>query len=273
MMKKIIILIFIFVIFFAACKQTEDKSNIVIASVGNKKLYINDIKQNIPNNMTSEDSTFFVNEYIYKWKLDNLLYAKALKNIDDTIEIVKEINNYRKQLYIHNYLEDIYEKEVNFTVTFEEIENYYKNHIDNYILTATFIKAHYFRMSSKIATYYNVIDKLKATALDNTEDLENFCIGTNRNIYFIREWQNFDDFLLSLKCKHKISDEELQNNNILDLVVGDYRYIIKIDDFKLKKDLAPLDMFEDDIAKIIINNRKNDKYIEIKNKLMENNVK
>ena len=169
-------------------------------------------------------------------------------------------------------MEQLIGKEIDLKVDSVEIVNYYNTHLNDYFLRSSVVKAHYFVISSNIATYYNVVDKLRQSKLEDVEELRQYCSGTERQVFFLDKWTDFKDFLVSINYKSNISDDQLTINNIIDIISGDKRYIIKVDNVCLKTSIAPLELLQNDIVQIIINNRKKEKFAEIKNKIINDNV-
>ncbi|MDR2835945.1 MAG: hypothetical protein LBV69_07115 [Bacteroidales bacterium] len=271
-MKKTISFCCLILILIISCTQKKTLDPNIIAFVQGDNLYRSDIVKILPNNLTKEDSIRIVENFVNNWKFDRLIYEKALKNIGDTTEIYEAIKDYRRQLYVQYYLKELIEKEINVDVDSSEILNYYQSHLNDYILNNSFVKAHYLIMSSKITSYFNVVEKITNSGLDDEESLQKFCIGTNRTVHFLKEWTDINDFLVSIQCPNNISETELPYTKVFEFIVKDKRYIVKIDDFILKGQAASIDFINNEIAQIIINERKKSKYIEIKNNLLELNV-
>jgi hypothetical protein len=271
--NNIYLIAFVLLMLVPACVKKEEINKNIIAQIDDECLYNTDLIRILPDAISHEDSALFVENYINEWCFERLIYKEAQKNIDDTTELSVKINDYRRQLYVHYYLEQLLNAEIKLSVDSVEIANYYSTHLNNYVLPATFIKAHYIVIGANIATYYNVIEKLKSTTLDDVQELEKYCSGTERKPFFIEKWTNFNDFLTAINYQSKIADEEIRKNNIIDIVVKDKRYIIKIDNIVPKASIAPLELIYDDIIQIIINNRKKEKFAKIKNKIINDNVK
>ncbi len=48
----------------------------------------------------------------------------------------------------------------------------------------------------------DVIEKLRSTDLDDEEMLKDYCIGTTRKVYFVKDWTDLHQFLRSIKYYH-----------------------------------------------------------------------
>ncbi len=76
-----------------------------ILEVNGKFLYKDELEHIVPENISPEDSARLAETFIRKWVTDNLLYERAQKNVQNEAEIEKLVDEYRKSLTIHNYLQ------------------------------------------------------------------------------------------------------------------------------------------------------------------------
>lgn len=263
----LIIITLLLLFSFCACSYEEIEEKDALAQVYNSKLYIDDIVKFMPEDTTEEDSILFINDFIDDWINHHLLYVAAIQNLRDTTIIVKKIHDYRQQLYIHNYLRQYLEDNVDFTVDNEEIIDYYNNNLQDFVLNETFVKAHYLTMSALAGTYYLERNMVMETEAGDHDKLLNFCDGTGRRVYFHDEWIKFSDFLNKINYQETYNVERLKFESLIENVDFNLRYLAKINDYKLKGDHAPIEIIENDIVDIIINKRKRDLTEQIKTEL------
>ena len=74
-----------------------------VAEVGTDVLYLEDLKQAIPLGLSDADSTKLAQQYIRNWVEDVLFYQNAIRNIPDTKDIDRLVENYRRSLIEHEY--------------------------------------------------------------------------------------------------------------------------------------------------------------------------
>ncbi|MDR2009156.1 MAG: hypothetical protein LBQ22_01570 [Bacteroidales bacterium] len=274
MIKKIFISFFILLLLFVISCGKKDSlvvNDEIVASIGNEYLFRKDIIKLLPDNVTPEDSAVIINNYIEEWLVERLIYQEALQNLEDTAGISDKIKNYHRQLYTYYYIDQILNTD--YKITEEEINEYYQNNLEDYVLKSTCVKAHYLIMDANVSSYYDVLEKVWTSTLADEEALKDYCKGTNKKVYFIKEWMPIKEFFNLIHYTSQILDHELSYISVLDYVEGDKRFIVKIDDYILKGQSSPLDFVREDIIQIIINNRKRDKYIRMKNNLVEEAVK
>ena len=269
---KFCVITFVILFFASSCSNSNDSKqpndDNVLSKVENYYLYKSDILKLLPQNLDAEDSVKLVSEYITNWNIEKLLFIEAQKKLKDTSELVERINQYREQLYLYYYLEkEIYPK-INKTITDKTIEEYYKNNMSNFILTETYVKAFYFVIDADFYSYYDILEKIANSTLKDEQKLKDLCIGTNRKFCVQENWIPLRTFLESINYPSNITDNELPYIPYLDFVYKDKRYLLKFDSYQLKGSNTPLELLHSDIAQIILNNRKRDEYISLKNNLL-----
>lgn len=276
MVKKYYYLIFaifiVIIIYSCGKKKAEVGDANILAVANNDTLFVNDLMKVIPDFTNKEDSAAFVTEFIENWVEDKLVYAEAKKNLTDTAIIVKKLEDFRQQLYIHYYKENSLFKSVKTEVTQTEIEDYYNKHLKDYVLATSYLKAHYMTMDAKVTTYSDEWETMKRSKPDDVKMLKDYCIGTSRKVYFIEDWKEIRNFLDIVNYSGEISEAEIKNNMFLDYINGGLRYMVKIDEFSAVGDYLPLELAKPEIVQIIINSRKKDKLQQLKNELLKTGI-
>ncbi len=240
----------------------------VLAVYDGEKLYIQDVIKVFPKFENAEDSIAFVKDYVDSWLADKVLYSEAKKALTDTALIVSKINNYRQQLYVYYYKERVIFADIKTEVTKEEIEAYYNKHLTDYVLATSYVKAHYLTMDADVDTYSDEWEKLRNSNAVDKKALKDYCIGTSRKVYYIEEWTEIRNFLDIINYSGEFQESSLGGQNVLDYKNGDLRYLVKIDEYRTVGDYLPVEMAIPEITQIIINNRKEEKLVQVKKELM-----
>jgi hypothetical protein len=209
-----------------------------------------------------------VSEYVRAWVANKLLYAEARNELTDTTVIEQKIKLYREQLYTYYYTEKFIYNKVDYKLTEEEIEDYYNKHLQDYVLAKTYVKAHYMTMDAEVYTYYMERDKLFNSSIDDREELEDFCIGTGRKVFFNEDWIELGEFLDIVKSP-AIDPNELLFKTTFEHIYDKTRYLIKFDDYKTIGDYMPLEIAKPEIAEILVNKKKNEELLKKQNQLIE----
>ena len=275
MIYRLICILVIVGFFNISCKNNKEvkPTGIVVAQVNGEYLYQNDIVKILPKNISSEDSANYVSNYIHAWVGDRLLYYEARRVLTDTASIENKIKNYRQQLYIYYYCEKHIYSNVDYKLSEEEIQDYYNKHLQDYVLAKTYVKAHYMTMDAEVSTYYLERDRLFNSSIEDKNELQDFCVGTGRKVYFFEDWTELGEFLDVVKCLGVFDANELLFKSTLENISGNLRYLIKFDDYRTIGNYMPLEIARDKIAEILINKKKKEQYSQKQNQLIEQGIK
>ena len=241
-----------------SCKKHVEIADDVLAQVGVNKLMYSDLSKVLPEGISPEDSIEAAQLFIRSWIDDQLMFIEANKNLDDTLEIHQKVMQYRQELFVYYYTQEIFSEEVDTVVTAEEIETYYNTHLEDYLLTEPILKVHYMTMSSQVIGYWEERDMIRTTPLSDIHKLQEFCKGTGRKIVIIDKWIRLSELQNIISCLSTINDVSLQQNNFHECFNDDLRYLLLVDDYLNIGIQAPLELLSPVIKGVIINKRKND---------------
>jgi hypothetical protein len=270
-MKKIILFLVIISIVAISCKKsskTED-AEILVEAYGDV-LTRNQLNAAIPKNLSTKDSTAFAKMYIENWLAERLIFNFAKEKIKDTIEIHIKDEDYRRSLYGSKYEKDFIYSQVDEKVSVEEIEKYYNNHLNDYVLSNTYVKAFYLTMNADINVYYEVLNKVSTSGLKDKKALIEYCVGADREVFFFEEFIELREFLSIINYKGNFDDADLLSRNVLDFVVDKKRYIVKFDEYYIKGQVMPFELAKPLIYKKIINKRRETERTKFVSELMNN---
>ncbi len=244
-------------IFINSCQEIEYSDENILASIHGKSLNYEYVRDFMPEGLSQEDSLLFFENFITNWIIDELLYYKAKSELKDTFDIQLKIENYRKELYTYKYLnQNVYSK-INRYVSKDQLEEYYNNNLKDLVLKEAFIKAHYLVMPLN-ATYYRERNMILSTSPEDYEKLIEFCEGTNRRVYFVNGWTNFDNFLRSISYHDYYNPDRLRYERLIESIdeINELRYLVRINDYRLRGDNMPIELIEDNITEIVLNKRR-----------------
>ncbi len=120
----------------------------------------------------------------------------------------------------------------------------------------------------QITRYYEIFDKLRKSDLDSEQELGDYCDGPDKNVYFVKDWVELNDFLKLINFSGSLEPYELKYKNTLDYIRDTLHYLVKIDDYVVPGDLLPIELAKPQIIQIIMNKRRHDKYIQGKKELL-----
>ena len=255
-MKKYFTLI---VLFFYNCNLLENKPDQVLARVNDHYIYESDLQKALPENLSKEDSTLFSKNYINNWAKKNLLYEKALINLDDSkqSELNKLIESYKNDLFSFAYQEKIVKSSMDTIISDTSIVNYYNINKSNFKLNQEIVKARYLKINSENYNLKDVTKRFRSLKSNDLMFLDSISLQFSSYYFNDSIWINKDLFFSKFP---PVSDRLKQNivkNNLFYKIQDSLElYLIKINDYKNKNDIAPFDFIRPTIKQVLINKKK-----------------
>jgi hypothetical protein len=255
---RILLPIFLMALLFS-CKQgneAEAKEKIV-ATAGEEKLGLSEFKDLYFNTGTIKDSTYYSKKTIEQWATESLFYQEAVKKLDEEeMQVEKQVETYRRELINYIYQSRLIEANLDTVISPDEIEAYYNEHNDNFILKENIVKVDYIKVPLKAPG----IDKIKRILLGvkkDNEQLKNLCVQ-NAESFFLNDstWLYLDEIKKEIPSLREQPDFSMVNGRVLQFNDDSYYYYLKIKDVKVKNGLSPLNFERQNIKKFILNNRK-----------------
>lgn len=234
-------------------------AKIPVARAHDVFLYSEDLEGIAPAGMSVEDSADRVNRYINSWAKKQLLIKEAAKNIEfDEADIERKILDYRYSLMGYEYQSFYINKHLEKDVTDDQIDEYYENNIDNFILKQSIIRGKFVFLPIE-APKTEDINKLILTKEDeNLEKLNAYCLSFAIS-YQLNDsiWMNLNEIIKGTPWS-KIEDKEdlIKKTAYLQTYDSINNYHINIVDYKTSGEIAPKNFVNEQIRDIIINKRK-----------------
>lgn len=254
---------YIFLVLFAfSCENssTGDKENTtrVLAKAGDEDLHLDEFNDNFISTGVAKDSANNAKRSIENWATEALFYQEALTKLnDDEIQIERQVQDYKKSLVNYIYQTKIIEANLDTNISKQEIEAYYNDHRDNFILKENIIKVFYFKVPVKAPALDKMKRLVNSTAPKDVEQLKTLCLQNAEN-FFTNDstWLFLDDIKKEIPKLKDQPDFNLTAGKVVDFTDDQYYYHLKVKDIKVKNALSPVNFERQNIKKFIINNRK-----------------
>ena len=249
-------------------KQAAVTSEEPIAKAAEQYLYPSDLSGLMTDETTPEDSTDMVEPYINNWIQKQLLISKAREEIDfNEAELERKVLDYKYALMVHEYEKLKVNEQLSFEVTDEEINAYYEEKYENFLLKQNIVKCLFAKVPKDAPELNSFSRKIRKYNGKQMDDIRSFCYQF-ADKYSLEDstWINFDDIIQTTHLAgipNKI--QFLKSNKFVESSHEDFIYFLKILDYKISEDVSPLSFIKSDIKNIIINKRK----VTIKKKLKD----
>ena len=249
---------FFFILFFCftliSCKNNFNED--IVATAYGENLFLDDILREIPLNTV--DSSFFIKNFIDDWVSKRILLHHAKINLKiNQDEYDKKVNDYKNSLIIYNYEQQLVDQNLDTVITFDQIQNYYINNMENFVLSQNIFKGR-FIIVNKEAPKIDLLKKIyKSVNVKDKVILEDYCKQFAIN-YSLSDtvWQYYS----SLSNVFSSTEVSLRNHSFKNktniIQTEDNLYLIYIKDFKSKGDISPLSLEISKIRNVLLNKKK-----------------
>ena len=257
-MTKFATYILIFFVAVSCDYFKQDTQQTPIARVNESYLYQEDIKDIVPENATSQDSTIIVNNYITRWATQQLLIDQAKINLSQTKldNYQKLVDDYKSELYAEGYKNAIVAQQLDSTISENKLETFYTQNKNNFVLNDELIKVRYILLSKDFKTFNRVVEKFKRFNDSDREELENISIQFTKYNFNDSTWVKKDALLQTFPALKEKESELLKKSNFTQVQDSLGVYLVKIQDVLKTNDVAPLSYVSPTIEQIILNQRK-----------------
>jgi len=245
-----------------SCDQFYNvKQDAVVARAGNSYLYRSVLRDNITVFSSKTDSIIQSENYINNWARKQLLFDQAIINLD--IDAQKEmdelVNSYRSDLWSRNYKEFIVKSNIDTLISRHEVEAYYRENQNNFRLNEVMVNLRYIVLPSKNIDLLEIKNKLIRFQEEDIRFLDSLTFQFNS--YGLKDslWLSKRELIRTLPIINEDNFEDYLKKSQFFLVEDAFEvYLLFVNNYMLRNEVAPLVSIENTIRKIVFNKRKLD---------------
>ena len=237
------------------------KQDVVVARAGNSYLYRSELRDNITVFSSKTDSIIQSENYINNWARKQLLFDQAIINLD--IEAQKEmdelVNSYRSDLWSRSYKEFIVKSNIDTLISKTEIETYYRENQNNFRLNEAMVNLRYIALPSENIDLLEIKNKLIRFQEEDIRFLDSLTFQFNS--YGLKDslWLTKRELIRTLPIINENNFENYLKKSQFFLVEDAFEvYLLFVNNYMLRNEVAPLVFIENTIRKIVFNKRKLD---------------
>lgn len=256
--KSTISLLAVCLLLLTACHQ-QDSDSPLVAKVYDHELRQNDLSGLVGEGVDPEDSTAIVANYVDQWIRQMVILSKAEKNIN--VNFDRQLREYKNSLLTYAYEQQIISQLLDTVVTDDQISDYYDKHSDEFRLKNAIVKAVYVLTPRKSPA----ADKLKKIIgkgnFNETDVVELEATARRHGLagyYDADTWIPFYNLQSAIPITTYNENLYLKQNRTIQLTDDSTLYFVRILDYKVTDQQAPLETQTDIIRSIILNHRKVD---------------
>jgi len=272
-LKKIIIVV---LVFLASCSGFFKKhSERVVARVHDDYLYESDLNGVVPRGTPAKDSVTLTRNYIDSWIRQKLIVHQAEKNLTpEQMDFTQQLENYRNSLVIYEYENALVRQKLDTVISGEEISSYYEANQKDFLLKDNIVQLQYVKLPLKSRNVWNFRKLLLSDDPGDKSLLAGMC-EKDASDYFLddQNWILFNDLLKQIPIKTYNQEDFLKNHREVEYQDSMYIYLVRFRDFRIKDNISPLIMEQNNIREIILNKRKMELISKMQEDVYQNSVK
>ncbi len=231
-----------------------DNSKTPLVSIGNDVLYEEDLEQAMPIGLSSEDSALFAAQYMKNWAQDILFYRNAVRNISNTHDIDRLVENYRRSLIEHEYQRRLVEQKFISNISDDEIESFYNENMQLFKLEGALVKCLFLKVPSasrdlgRFRKLYTLMDDV------SFEEIEKLSIRNSARCEFRYDyWCGLNEIEVLLPQHDIPLEKRLVGAGHFEYSDSAFVYLLNVSEYIPKGGIAPLDNVSDRIRSLLVN--------------------
>ena len=246
--------------FLALCAcgaKTETPSQQILVSVYGQSLSAQVLNAAVPSGLSQADSALFADQYIRQWVNEQLLLSVAEKNVVHTQSIQKQVEDYRRNLLINDYIDELLQQRVSDVVSKERMLAFYEQHKGVFVLKQPIVRGIYLKLPADAPNLDELQQELTKIDEQTLEKIEKYSLQ-NALVYeyFLDRWVDFDEVLQSIPYEVVDANSFLNKNKTIEVTNHGFWYFLYIEDFVLAGGIEPYDYAERQIKQLILNDER-----------------
>jgi hypothetical protein len=242
-------------------KKGKETDNVrpAVARVDENYLYRDELEGIVPIGAPREDSLSRTEAYINSWIRKQLLIRQASRQIDiNKVEVERKLLDYRYSLIAYEYQTYYIKQNLDTVVVAQEIEQYYKEHIDNFVLKQNIVRATFLKIPQTAPRTKKINDLLFSTREKDHDELKSYCLSFAAAYHLADStWMQFDELVRAsplAELPNKV--QFLKRTPYYETSDETYLYFLKVEEYRISDNVSPLEFVRDEVTNIILNKRK-----------------
>ncbi len=240
--------------------------------MGDEFYYKSDLIDIFPSGLSEEDSVIFVKNRINNWAKEKLLFKKALVNLGDEKQgdLNQLIESYKNELFSYAYQEKIVKSAMDTFISEQSVREYYNTNKLNFKLNQEIINARYLKINSENYNLKDVVKRFRRFKQSDKIFLDSISLQFSSYYFNDSLWINKDVFFNKLpEINDRLKQNIVKNKLFYRLQDSLELYLINIEDYKLKNDIAPFDFIKSTLKQVLLNKKKLEFISKFENEIIE----
>ena len=238
-------------------EQISHKGKTPLLSIDDDFLYKEDVEHFVAANAPVDDSARLVGEYVQRWVEDALFYRMARRNVRDTKEVERLVDNYRRSLLLNIYQDKLVAQRLVREIPDAEIAAFYERNKGLFLLDAPMVQGVFLKVSKKAPKLSSVKKWMDSAAPEDIENLEKYSL-TNAIAYdyFVDVWRTLDAIAARMPMTADELIGRLQRDNFVEVSDTGALYLLNVTALLQKGEHKPLALADNEIRALLANSMK-----------------
>ncbi len=246
-----------------------DSDRQAVARANNSYIYKDELVGIVAPGTPAQDSARLVEAYINTWIRKQLLIEEASRKIDiNEAQVERKILDYRYSIIAYEYQTYYIKQHLDTAVAYAEIEEYYKQNIDNFILKQNIVQGTYIKVPKNAPRTEKIKDLIFSSRERDESELKSYCLSFSVAYHISgSSWVVFDELVKNspmAEIPNRI--QFLRSNPYFETSDDNFLYFLRVGQYRISDNVSPLEFVKDDIRNIILNKRK----VELAKQLEDN---
>jgi hypothetical protein len=263
---------------FTSCKffqKPKPQKTNPIARVGNHFLYADDIQYLFSDKEKIADSTAVVKTYVDDWIRKKLLLETAVKYLPaDKQNLEQQIQDYRESLLIYQYEDELIKQKLDTVVSDAAVDSFYEINKQNFQLEDDLVQMNYVKLPIDAPKVDSVKYLLTYPSEKNRQRLMNYCYQYAVDFYMKDSlWIDMEMLLKKIPAEREYITSLAKSNSTGEVADSNYLYLLKVNDYKQKGEVAPLNYIKNELRFMLVNKRKQELISTAYDKIYQDAIK
>ena len=161
-----------------------------IARVYGKDLYLSDLHDIFPKNVSQSDSMIILQNFVDKWVRKELILHRAELNLtEEQKDVTQQLDEYRSSLLIYKYEQSLIAQKLDTVIRHAEVQQYYDENPSNFSLEENIVKCLFIKLPVDAPNLYQLRQLYRSEKEEDVRQLESYCYQyAVKYDYFNEEW-------------------------------------------------------------------------------------
>lgn len=255
-LRSLIFILFMLLLYTCSNQNNIRKEDRLLAKVGNKNLYISEMKGMFPEGTTSEDSSIVLENYVARWVRETVILNEAEKNAPKDLDINQLVRDYRASLLRANYEKVLVRELLDSIVSQAELETFYDKNQQLYQLQKPIVRCFFIKVSIPTPEGDKLRQLWNASVGESANELKTYCKQYAQvSLLDDQLWYNVEEIAAQLP-EGTLTVGNVGSKREFTQRDDHHQYFFRLFEIRNRKEIAPLSYVEDQARKIILHKRK-----------------